>query len=133
MYISVNCKKGINSYARSIKIFYPSHETGKNNQLVSNWEKNPVQIDRGIVSMSIYDDWNMLFEFVVLEQCFFPGIILPSFSNAYECFWILINAYECLSISYRSRFFDQAGDQTIYIENKYFFTKSCHHQTYHNF
>ena len=30
-----------------MKIFYPSHETGKNIQLVSNWEKNPVQIDRG--------------------------------------------------------------------------------------
>ena len=29
MYISVNCKKGINSYARSIKIFYPSPGTWK--------------------------------------------------------------------------------------------------------
>ena len=29
MYISVNCKKGINSWARSIKIFYPSSETWK--------------------------------------------------------------------------------------------------------
>ena len=29
-------------------MFYPSHETGKNIQLVSNWEKKPVEIDRGI-------------------------------------------------------------------------------------
>ena len=29
MYISVNCKKGMNSWARSIKIFYPSSETWK--------------------------------------------------------------------------------------------------------
>ena len=29
MYISVNCKKGINSWARYIKIFYPSSETWK--------------------------------------------------------------------------------------------------------
>ena len=29
MYISVNCRKGINSWARYIKIFYPSSETWK--------------------------------------------------------------------------------------------------------
>ena len=39
IYISVNCRKGVNSSARSIKIFYPSHETGD--------LENPFQIDRG--------------------------------------------------------------------------------------
>ena len=68
MHISVNCRKGVNSWARSIKIFYPSHETWKKISLnwkkyplgfklgkriqfikldISNWNwKNPVQIDR---------------------------------------------------------------------------------------
>ena len=80
MYISVNCKKGINSYARSIKIFYPSPGTwkknpvwtGKNIQFVfklgkkqfiklviSNWRmskipKIPVQIDR---RLGVFDDY----------------------------------------------------------------------------
>ena len=36
---------------------------------------------------------------------------------------------------YRPRFFDQVGHQTTsaYIENKQFFTKSCHRQTYQNY
>ena len=35
---------------------------------------------------------------------------------------------------YRPRFFDQVGHQTTsaYIENKHYFTKACHHQTYQN-
>ena len=35
----------------------------------------------------------------------------------------------------RPRFFDQVGHQTTdaSIENKYFFTKKCHHQTYQNY
>ena len=35
----------------------------------------------------------------------------------------------------RPRFFDQVGHQTtyVYIENKHFFTKSCHRQTYQNY
>ena len=35
----------------------------------------------------------------------------------------------------RPRFFDQVGHDTMsaYIENKHFFTKSCHHQTYQNY
>ena len=37
MYISVNCKKGINSYARSIKIFYPSPGTWKKIQFDQVW------------------------------------------------------------------------------------------------
>ena len=38
-------------------------------------------------------------------------------------------------IRYRPRFFDQVGHQTTsaYIENKHFFTKSCHRQTYQNY
>ena len=46
MYIFLNCRKWVNSLARSIKIFYPSPETWKktslnwkNIQLVSNWKK----------------------------------------------------------------------------------------------
>jgi hypothetical protein len=40
-----------------------------------------------------------------------------------------------LPTRYRPRFFDQVGHQTISacIENKYFFTKSCHRQTYQNY
>ena len=36
---------------------------------------------------------------------------------------------------YRQMFFDQVGHQTMsaYIENKHFFTKSCHRQTYQNY
>jgi hypothetical protein len=36
---------------------------------------------------------------------------------------------------YRPRFFDQVGHQTMssYVENKHFFTKSCHCQTYQNY
>ena len=36
---------------------------------------------------------------------------------------------------YRPRCFDQVGHQTMsaYIENKHFFTKSCHLQTYQNY
>ena len=36
---------------------------------------------------------------------------------------------------YRPRFFEQVGHQTTsaYIENKHFFTKSCHRQTYQNY
>ena len=35
----------------------------------------------------------------------------------------------------RPRFFDQAGHETMYAssENKHFFTKSCHCQTYQNY
>ena len=35
----------------------------------------------------------------------------------------------------RPRFFDQVGHETVYAssENKYFFTKSCHRQTYQNY
>ena len=35
----------------------------------------------------------------------------------------------------RPRFFDQDGHETIYAssENKHFFTKSSHHQTYQNY
>ena len=47
MYTSVNCRKGVNSEARSIKIFYPIAMklekkislNRKNIQLVSTWEK----------------------------------------------------------------------------------------------
>ena len=40
-----------------------------------------------------------------------------------------------MRIRYRLTFFDQAGHQTMsaYIENKHFFTKSCHRQTYQNY
>ena len=40
-----------------------------------------------------------------------------------------------LGTRYRPRFFDQVGHQTTsaYIENKHFFTKSCHRQTYQNY
>ena len=36
---------------------------------------------------------------------------------------------------YRPRFFDQVGHDTMYAssENKHFFTKSCHRQTYQNY
>ena len=36
---------------------------------------------------------------------------------------------------YRPRLFDQVGHQTTsaYVENKHFFTKSCHRQTYQNY
>ena len=36
------------------------------------------------------------------------------------------------SSGFRPRFFDQVGHQTMsaYIENKHFFTKSCHRQTH---
>ena len=39
-----------------------------------------------------------------------------------------------LQIRDRPRFFDQAGHQTtnVFTGNKYFFTKSCHRQTYQN-
>ena len=70
MYISVNCRKGVNSEGRSIKIFYPSPETWKKIKFelekISSWfeldffpsmkqtwffklenGKNQVQIDRG--------------------------------------------------------------------------------------
>ena len=35
----------------------------------------------------------------------------------------------------RPRFCDQVGHETVYAssENKYFFTKSCHRQTYQNY
>ena len=35
----------------------------------------------------------------------------------------------------RPSFFDQVGHETMYAssENKHFFTKSCHRQTYQNF
>ena len=41
----------------------------------------------------------------------------------------------CLLIRHHPRFFDQVGRQTTsaYIENKHFFTKSCHRQTYQNY
>ena len=41
----------------------------------------------------------------------------------------------CTGSRYRPRFFDQVGHQTTsaYIENKHFFTKSCHRQTYQNY
>ena len=40
-----------------------------------------------------------------------------------------------LPVRDRLRFFDQVGHQTTsaYIENKHFFTKSCHRQTYQNY
>ena len=40
-----------------------------------------------------------------------------------------------LDTRYRPRFFDQIGHQTTsaYIENKHFFTKSCHRRTYQNY
>ena len=39
-----------------------------------------------------------------------------------------------LYIRYLLRFFDRWAHETTYayIENKHFFTKSCHHQTYHS-
>ena len=43
---------------------------------------------------------------------------------------------ECgVGLRYRPRFFDQVGYQTMsaYIENKHFFTKPCHCQTYQNY
>ena len=44
-------------------------------------------------------------------------------------------AEQQLHSRYRPRFFDQVGHQTTsaYIENKHFFTKSCHRQTYQNY
>ena len=38
-------------------------------------------------------------------------------------------------IRVRPRFFDQVGQETMYASsgNKYFFTKSCHRQTYQNY
>ena len=48
----------------------------------------------------------------------------------------LENQYgERVLLRYRPRFFDQVGHQTMsaYIENKHFFTKSCHRQTYQNY
>ena len=41
----------------------------------------------------------------------------------------------CIHSRYCQRFFDQVGHQTMsaYIENKYFFTKSCHRQTHQNY
>ena len=38
-------------------------------------------------------------------------------------------------IRVRPRFFDQVGHETMYSssENKHFFTKSCHSQTYQNY
>ena len=40
-----------------------------------------------------------------------------------------------ISIRYRPRFLDQVGHQTMsaHIENKHFFTKSCHRQAYPNY
>ena len=46
------------------------------------------------------------------------------------------SSFACnLCIRYRPRFFDQVGHETMsaYIENKHFFTKSCHRQTYQNY
>ena len=44
------------------------------------------------------------------------------------------NGYKAWAYRYRPRFFDQVGHQTTsaYIENRHFFTKSCHRQTYQN-
>ena len=41
----------------------------------------------------------------------------------------------CIAVRYCQRFFDQVGHKTMYAssENKHFFTKSCHHQTYQNY
>jgi hypothetical protein len=46
MYISVNCRKGVNSLARSIKIFYPSPETSL------KWKNYPVGFKLGKKSSS---------------------------------------------------------------------------------
>ena len=43
--------------------------------------------------------------------------------------------FETIKPRYRPRFFNQIGHQTMsaYIENKHFFTKSCHRQTNQNY
>ena len=60
------------------------------------------------------------------------GLILPTI---YYYPHQLLKATGAPGIRYRPRFFDQVGHETMsaYIENKYFFTKSCHRQTYQNY
>ena len=49
--------------------------------------------------------------------------------------WGFFSMYMGMSIRVRPRFFDQVGHKTMYASsgNKYFFTKSCHCQTYQNY
>ena len=78
-----------------------------------------------------------------IAQRQFTRILLDTKSSfPYNCFAIATNIY-CwhlrlpvdLKVRYRPRLFDQVGHQTTsaYIENKHFFTKSCHRQTYKNY
>ena len=48
--------------------------------------------------------------------------------------WLYVSLNDFIHIRYLPRFFDQVGHQTTsaYIENKHFFTKSCHHKTCQN-
>ena len=87
------------------------------------------------------DFWINRSESIAQRQ--FTRILLDTKSSfPYNCFAIATNIY-CwhlrlpvdLKVRYRPRFFDQVGHQTTsaYIENKHFFTKSCHRQTYQNY
>ena len=62
---------------------------------------------------------------------------LPYFEACFASFVHIVYLFcqpSYISIRYRPRFFDQVGHQTMSacIENKHFFTKSCH-QTYQNY
>ena len=50
--------------------------------------------------------------------------------------WVsVVCVFMAMPIKVRPRFFDQVRHETMYAVsgNKYFFTKSCHHQTYQNY
>ena len=78
----------------------------------------------------------------------FKKFNMARFKRIYECIlWFIYlvlfeevcvgiqKALRCMEGRYCPIFFDKVGYQTMsaYIENKHFFTKSCHHQTYQNY
>ena len=79
---------------------------------------------------TILPQGNQAFLFIILISSELPH------PNA-NCKTKIVNGPEELyqKLRYPPRFFDQVGHQTTpaFIENKHFFTKSCHRQTYQNY
>ena len=66
---------------------------------------------------------------------FIADLIYCELHTFFEALSSYLHSVQSSNIRYRPRFFDQVGHQTTsaYFENKHFFTKSCHCQTYQNY
>ena len=104
------------------KLLFFKRFNSQNINLISRWKNHK---DDEIVNFTSDGRACLMFRYWIIIQ---PRWFY--FCIGYKYFWVVSS-----SIRYRHRFFDQVGHQTTYVSigNKYFFTISCHRQTYRNY